>query len=92
MGFFMILIPIGVFVVAFFFIASVAFSTFRKAKKTVNKSIPVIEQRFNDNIAKVVMVPVAKQEDKVCEYCGSTIPNGVTECESCGAKVKKQKH
>ena len=85
----MILIPIGVFVLAFLFIASVAFSSFKKSKKVVNKSIPVIEQRFNEQLTKTSVARTVKPEEKVCEYCGSTIPTGKSECESCGAKAKK---
>ena len=84
---FMIIIPIGVFVLAFLFIASVSFSSFRKTKKTINKAAPVIEQRFNEQLSKINIT--AKSVERVCEYCGSTVPNGVNECESCGAKVKK---
>ena len=83
----MIFIPIGVFIVAFLFIASVAFSTFKKSRKTVNKVIPIVEQQFSEQVSKTIVSE--KSESKVCEYCGSTISNGVTECDSCGAKVKK---
>ena len=86
---FMILIPIVVFIVAFFFIASVSFSSFKNAKKTVDSTIPVIEQRYNEHMAKVAMESTVKQENKVCEYCGSYISNGTTKCNSCGAKVGK---
>ena len=89
MGFFMILIPIGVFVVAFFFIASVAFSTFKKAKKTADKAIPIIEQGLNEHLSKMSTAPAPKPIQRVCEYCGSTIADGASECDSCGAKVKK---
>ena len=86
---FMFLIPIVVFVIAFLFIASVAFSTFRKTKKTTDKAITVIEQRFNDSLSKMPTVNTEKPVEKVCEYCGSTIVNGANKCDSCGAKVKK---
>ena len=86
---FMVLIPIIVFVIAFLFIASVAFSSFKKAKKNVNRSIPVIEQSFNEHLNKVAMASIAKQENKTCEYCGSNISSEANKCDSCGAKVKK---
>lgn len=85
----MVLIPIGVFIIAFLFIASVAFSSFKKSKKVVNKVIPIVEQSFNEQLTEVSAAKATKPEEKVCEYCGSTVPNGKTECESCGAKVKK---
>lgn len=89
MGFFMVLIPIGVFVVAFLFIASVAFSSFKKAKKTTDKVIPVIEQRLNEHLSKISTDTTPKPVERVCEYCGSTIANGANKCDSCGAKAKK---
>ena len=89
MGFFMVLIPIGVFVVAFLFIASVAFSSFKKAKKTTDKAVTVIEQRFHDSLSKMPTATAAKPVERVCEYCGSTIANGANKCDSCGAKAKK---
>ena len=85
---FLIIIPIGVFVIAFLFIASVAFSSRKKNKKTEKRSISVIEQHFNEHLRKIAEAN-KKPKEKVCEYCGSTVPNGMSECESCGAKVKK---
>lgn len=85
----MFLIPIIVFVIAFLFIASVAFSSFKKAKKTTDKATPVIEQRFNEHLNKITTANTEKPVEKVCEYCGSTIASGTNKCDSCGAKAKK---
>ena len=85
----MFLIPIIVFILAFLFIATVAFSTFRKSKKASSKTTPAIEQRFNEHLRKINEASPVKNMEKVCEYCGSSISDGAKECESCGAKVKK---
>ena len=85
---FMVLIPIMVFIAAFFFIASIAFSSFKRSRKTANKTIPIIEQRFDEYMAKNTE-SIENQENKMCEYCGSHISNDATKCDSCGAKVKK---
>ena len=87
--YFMFFMPFGVFIVAFLFISHISFSAFKKAKKSVKNVVPTNEQNFNTQISNLALNNVTKPADKVCEYCGSTVPNGITECESCGAKVKK---
>ena len=49
--------------------------------------INTVSASVQQEINKVLEQP--KEENKVCEYCGSTIPADSTKCDSCGAKVKK---
>lgn len=86
---FTFLIPVVVFAVAFLFIASVAFGSFKKNKNNTSKPNSKVQQNPIVHTYKTPVDNVAKPVERVCDYCGSTITAGANKCDSCGAKVKK---
>ena len=81
------IIAFGIFFVIFLAIAISAFRSHKHTGDTMRNMINTVSAYAEKEIENVFNPP--KEETKICEYCGSTIPNGNTKCNSCGAKAKK---
>ena len=68
-------------------IAISAFKSHKKAGDTMQNMINTVSAYAEKEIQEIIEQPI--EETKTCEYCGSTMSAHSSQCDSCGAKVKK---
>jgi len=87
---FMFVVPFIVFFIIFLSVAINMFHSHKNSGYTIQNMVNTIsayaeQQKENEEVEK----PQIKEENKICEYCGSVVKNKSDKCGSCGAKIKK---
>ena len=87
---FMFVVPFIVFFVIFLSVAINIFHGHKHTGDTIQNMVNTIsafaEQQKEDDIVKYTQ---PKQENRTCEYCGSSVKSNSNKCDACGAKLKK---
>ena len=79
-------IPFAIFFIVFLIIAKSFFRSHKRAKDSMEDMIHTISAYAEQHVEEIAE---HKEETKICEYCGSSIPANSAQCDSCGAKIKK---
>ena len=89
--FFLPFVIFGVFFVVFLVIGLNAFKSHKHTTDTMTNMINTVSAYAEKQTTDISQQAdnQAKQETKICEYCGSIISANETKCNSCGAKIKK---
>ena len=91
----MFFLPIIIFGIFFMVFLIIGLSIFKSHKHIVEKNKDTMIDIINtisansDELIIGEVVEDNKQETRICEYCGSSIPVNSAKCDSCGAKIKK---
>jgi hypothetical protein len=85
----MFFLPIIIFGVFFIVFLIIGLSIFKSHKHTVDTMTTMITTVARNVEGNMDIKTEPKEESKICEYCGSSIPSNSAKCNSCGAKVKK---
>lgn len=84
-------IPFIIFFIVFLVIVKNFFRAHKHTGDTMEDMITTIsayaEKQMEDTMKEIDNS--SREQTKTCEYCGSTISAGSSQCDSCGAKVKK---
>lgn len=86
---FMFVIPFIIFFVIFLMIAINIFRGHNHSKDVMKNMVNTISAYAEAEKQESEKIEPVKQPERFCEYCGSSVAQGVTKCEACGAKVKK---
>ncbi len=84
---FIFVIPFVVFFVIFLLIAKHFFHPHKMLDDAVDMANTV--SAYAEQIKTELEPEPEPVKEKICEYCGSTIAEGNSKCDSCGAKIKK---